>query len=70
MSSEIMYRKVIGINQTSKTRPLVIHPTPTNVRVICNGKELLNISRIEFDSLTVNEIVSRWETVTPQGENT
>lgn len=58
---EGLYRKVLGINQTSKTRPLVIFPTTNKVTIKCHDRILFESSRIDFDNMTVNEIVATWD---------
>jgi hypothetical protein len=58
---EGLYRKVMGINQLSSKRPLMIFPSENKVTVTCNDEVLLETTRAEFDNMTVREIVATWD---------
>ena len=58
---EGLYRKVLGIMQSSKKRPLMIYPS-TTVKITCHDEVLYEETRATFDKMTVNEIVATWDT--------
>jgi hypothetical protein len=62
-TDEQVYRKVTGIMQGSKIRPLVISTSAVDdmLTIKHHGRTLLEISKSDFNTLTANEILAKMD---------
>ena len=59
MTTENFHRKLLGIYQQAKVRPLTLglNVDTDQFQFMCDGEVFFEISQDQFDALTANEIV-------------